>query len=88
MEKQALRQFLRKQSRAQIPVTLYDIITMSLQLIRAEKRVWLSQDEVNLLSPGKGNRNCRLLTNLIALRESMINFMRSIASSSKLPTDG
>jgi hypothetical protein len=25
MEKQALRQFLRKQSRAQIPVTLYDI---------------------------------------------------------------
>ena len=64
MEKQALRQFLWKQARAQIPVTLSDIIAMSLQLIKPRERVWLSLDEVNLLSPGKVNRNCRVLTNL------------------------
>jgi hypothetical protein len=47
-----------------IPVSLSDIMTMSLQLIRTRERVWSSQDEVNILSPGKVNRNCRLLTNL------------------------
>jgi hypothetical protein len=47
-----------------IPVPLSDIIAMSLQLIKPRERVWLSLDEVNLLSPGKVNRNCRVLTNL------------------------
>ena len=42
---------------SEIPVTLSDIMTISLQLIRPRERVWSSQDEVNLLSPGKGNRN-------------------------------
>jgi len=49
---------------SEIPVTLSDIIAMSLQLIKPRERVWLSLDEVNLLSPGKVNRNCRVLTNL------------------------
>ncbi|MFW6270987.1 MAG: hypothetical protein ACOC4G_13035 [Bacillota bacterium] len=44
--------------------TLYDIIIMLLQLKRPRERVWSSQDDVNLLSPGKENRNCRVLMNL------------------------
>jgi len=41
-----------------IPVTLSDIMTISLQLIRPRERVWASHDDVNILSPGKVNRNC------------------------------
>jgi hypothetical protein len=50
MEKQALRQFLRKQSRAQIPVTLYAIITEHRQIREKDKRrVGASLTEMYLL---------------------------------------
>jgi len=38
MKKQALCQFLRKQARAQIPVTLYAIITEHQQIRERDKR--------------------------------------------------
>jgi hypothetical protein len=59
MEKQALRQFLRNQSQAQIPVTLYAIMIKHQQIREKDKRrVGIIANCYELTPANEENNNC------------------------------